>query len=155
MPRSRENLRPGQQLYRAIEFCVDPETLWGKIESGKWDWLGVRERKGKKFYAVGSLPTSRVRMMAGGTVTEKDADGRYQVVIATPDFHGKSRRIVKSRPDAEGEFAQTIARLRDETEGSSGLLPRESLPGRTVGAAGAGCTRDHQRALRVSSNDGP
>jgi hypothetical protein len=27
-PRSYEELTPGQQRYRVIEFCNDPETLW-------------------------------------------------------------------------------------------------------------------------------
>jgi len=39
--RSREGLQRGQQLYAVIEFCTDPETLWGKIASGHWDWLSA------------------------------------------------------------------------------------------------------------------
>jgi hypothetical protein len=27
-------------LYRYIEFCRNAETLWRKLESGRWDWLG-------------------------------------------------------------------------------------------------------------------
>ena len=27
-------------LYQYIEFCRNAETLWRKLESGHWDWLG-------------------------------------------------------------------------------------------------------------------
>jgi hypothetical protein len=27
-------------LYQYIEFCRDAETLWRKLQSGHWDWLG-------------------------------------------------------------------------------------------------------------------
>ena len=30
----------GGPLYRHIEFCRNPETLWHKLQSGHWDWLG-------------------------------------------------------------------------------------------------------------------
>ena len=28
-------------VYQHIEFCQDAATLWGKLEEGRWDWLGV------------------------------------------------------------------------------------------------------------------
>jgi hypothetical protein len=31
---------PDHPIYKHIEFCRNPETLWRKIES-HWDWLGV------------------------------------------------------------------------------------------------------------------
>ena len=31
-------------LYRNIEFCRNAETLWNKLQSGHWDWLGVHPR---------------------------------------------------------------------------------------------------------------
>ena len=31
-------------LYEYIEFCRNPETLWGKLQEGRWDWLGVHPR---------------------------------------------------------------------------------------------------------------
>ena len=31
-------------LYRYIEFCRNAETLWGKLQEGRWDWLGVHPR---------------------------------------------------------------------------------------------------------------
>jgi hypothetical protein len=40
--RSRESLGIGQQVYAVIEFCNTPEALFGKVDSGKYDWLGVK-----------------------------------------------------------------------------------------------------------------
>ena len=31
-------------LYEHIEFCRNAETLWHKLQSGRWDWLGVHPR---------------------------------------------------------------------------------------------------------------
>ena len=31
-------------LYQHIEFCRRAETLWGKLQEGRWDWLGVHPR---------------------------------------------------------------------------------------------------------------
>jgi hypothetical protein len=34
----------GGPLYRRIEFCRNTETLWHKLQSGHWDWLGVHPK---------------------------------------------------------------------------------------------------------------
>ncbi len=34
----------GGPLYQYIEFCRNAETLWHKLQSGHWDWLGVHPR---------------------------------------------------------------------------------------------------------------
>jgi hypothetical protein len=31
-------------LYEYIEFCSNAETLWRKLDEGRWDWLGVHPR---------------------------------------------------------------------------------------------------------------
>src|ERR671912_663983 len=31
-------------LYQYIEFCRNAETLWHKLQSGHWDWLGVHPK---------------------------------------------------------------------------------------------------------------
>ena len=30
----------GGPLYQYIEFCRNAETLWNKLQEGRWDWLG-------------------------------------------------------------------------------------------------------------------
>lgn len=141
MPRSRENLRPGQQLYTAVEFCQDPANLWGKIESGHWDWLGVRERDGRKTYVVGSPPIGRSLGLGAITVRDAGANGRHQVVTAKPHFAGRTRHISKAAADAEAEFERTVRDLRERPEGSGlyrvslyldGELAREEFDVRAV-----------------------
>jgi hypothetical protein len=52
--RSRENKKLGQQLYAVIEFCNAPAALYAKIDSGLYDWLGVRRKDGRDTFVVGS-----------------------------------------------------------------------------------------------------
>jgi hypothetical protein len=33
-----------EPLYQYIEFCRNPKTLWGKLQEGRWDWLGVHPK---------------------------------------------------------------------------------------------------------------
>src|SRR4051794_40516988 len=48
--RSYENAEVGQQLYAVLESIKAPETLWAKLATGNYDWLGVR-RNGR--YVIG------------------------------------------------------------------------------------------------------
>lgn len=48
-------------LYQNIEFCRSTETLWNKLQSGRWDWLGVHT---KGQFVLGS-PKVRRREMTG------------------------------------------------------------------------------------------
>jgi len=48
--RSYENAEFGQQLYAVLESIKAPETLWAKLATGNYDWLGVR-RSGR--YVIG------------------------------------------------------------------------------------------------------
>lgn len=53
-------------VYEKIEFCRNAKALWGKIQSGRWDWLGVhpdgkfvvgspRQRKGSTMMAAPTI----------------------------------------------------------------------------------------------------
>jgi hypothetical protein len=42
--RKRIAVDSGGPLYQYIEFCRKPETLWGKLQEGRWDWLGVHPK---------------------------------------------------------------------------------------------------------------
>lgn len=121
--RSREAFQPGQQLYATIEFCADPETLWSKIASGHWDWLGVRQgRNGRRLFVLGSPPVSRLIIRAFGRVEEKGTVREHRTTIELPDSHGGvSERWYRSCEDAEAGFAKTVHDLESD-EGSSGLF---------------------------------
>jgi hypothetical protein len=45
-----------EPLYERIEVCRDAETLWGKLNSGGWDWLGV---KPDGVFVLGGPPVAR------------------------------------------------------------------------------------------------
>jgi hypothetical protein len=51
-------------LYQYIEFCRNAETLWHKLHSGHWDWLG---RKPDGQFVLGS--PRRKRKMIGASAT--------------------------------------------------------------------------------------
>jgi len=79
--------------------------------------------------------------MAAATVTQQGADGRHQVVIATPDFHGKSRDVFRTADDAASEFERRVQELREGADGSGlyrvslyqdGELIREELVVRAI-----------------------
>jgi hypothetical protein len=71
----------GQQLYRVIEFCKDPETLWAKIESGHWQWLGIHP-SGK--YVLGRPPVPIFEAHAAGTVSRPGSTPDNRIEFGAP-----------------------------------------------------------------------
>jgi hypothetical protein len=59
--------------YTHIEFCRNPKTLWEKVKSGKWEWLGVH-KDGK--FVLGSGKRAR----EGGGSAVLQAEGAEQGV---------------------------------------------------------------------------
>lgn len=86
MPGSREGLKVGQQRYATIEFCNDPEALFGKLASGRYDWLGTKQdKKGRLTFIVGTPRQSRgLEVSASITLARRDADGRHRTETITP-----------------------------------------------------------------------
>lgn len=115
MPGSREDLRPGQQLYGAIEFVRNPEHLFGKIDSGRYDWLGVRP---DGQFVVGSPPVSRVRATASATVTSPGSSPRNRVDVHVPLSRSPSSHEYASADEARREFTEVVDRLQTTGDGS-------------------------------------
>jgi hypothetical protein len=122
--RSAETWRAGQQRYAVVEFCDDPETLWGKLESRRWDWLGVRERPGRKTFVVGRPRQSRgfeIRVTA--TVRnpgEPIYDDTFRVTTQEPADDRVSSTKHGSAKAAWAAFRARVAELQAPT-GDSGL----------------------------------
>ena len=115
--RSYENKRPGQQLYAVIEFCKKCETAWGKIRSGKYDWLGM---KGDTFvFGRPPFPRGLTGTMVG-VVTHPGADGSHVVEVQTPTSTNPSRSLHATAADARAAFLDEVARLQAH-DGSSGM----------------------------------
>lgn len=123
--RSAENWRAGQQRYAVLEFCNDPETLWGKMESRQWDWLGVRERRGRKTFVVGRPRQSRGFEGRGtGTVRypgEPIYDDTFRVTTQEPADDRVSSTQHRSAEAARAAFHERVAELQ-ATTGDSGLF---------------------------------
>jgi hypothetical protein len=85
--RSYEDKRPGQQLYGVIEFCASPEVLYAKIESGHYDWLGVRQgKRGRVNYVLGRPRLARQEGLASGTAKHgpPSMTGQHRVEVHLP-----------------------------------------------------------------------
>lgn len=109
-------------VYEKIEFCRNAERLWGKIQSGRWDWLGVHPngqfvlgspRQGKGFTMM-AAPTSRK-----GEATP----GEHGVYVRTPLGPGHSKTWCQTEQQAREEFRTTVESLSDESKGP-GLIKR-------------------------------
>lgn len=115
MPGSREELSPGQQLYGVIEFCKSDKSLFAKIHSGKYDWLGV---KPDGTYVLGSPPIARNRFTASGIVSRPGATADNRVDVHVPGVDQPSSRHCSSPDEARLEFETTVKRLATEGAGS-------------------------------------
>jgi hypothetical protein len=69
-----------EPLYRYIEFCRDPETLWHKLQSGLWDWLG---RKPDGQFVLGRPKRKRAMFSASPSVFRSTAaeEGKHGINI--------------------------------------------------------------------------
>lgn len=118
-PRSYEELGPGQQLYRVIEFCQDPRVLYDKIETGHWESLGVRESRGRTTYVLGRpRRTGVLEGRASGTAIPAGvADGRNRVEVHVPHpTHRVPSASWHATPDdARAEFARLQKALLKES----------------------------------------
>jgi hypothetical protein len=72
-----------EPIYEKIEFCRNAWTLWGKIQSGRWDWLGIHP---DGQFVLGS-PRQRkgFTMMAAPEVVMDSANrSEHGVRVSTP-----------------------------------------------------------------------
>jgi hypothetical protein len=100
-------------VYEKIEFCRKPETLWAKIESGRWDWLGIHPRG---QFVLGSPPGRRgSSMLASPTVCKDGAsEGKHGVYVRTPLGPGPSATWFSSEQQAQAEFQKEVDNQRDK-----------------------------------------
>lgn len=115
-------------LYQYIEFCRNVETLWHKLESGHWDWLG---RKPDGQFVLGR-PRRYLESTVGvlsATATEQDAqESKHGVRVYK--WHGQP----SERPDsswyteptkAKQSFTEMVRSLKEPTQ--SPILARVVL----------------------------
>jgi hypothetical protein len=118
----------GGPLYQYIEFCRSAETLWHKLQSGHWDWLG---RKPDGQFVLGR-PRRDVGSWIGvlsTKVSEVGAqEGRHGIRIqgwsGQPSTQASSRWFTTA-DKARAEFEAEIVRLQDSAQ--SPILARVFL----------------------------
>jgi hypothetical protein len=104
-------------VYEKIEFCRNAETLWGKVQSGRWDWLGVHPdgqfvlgspRQGKGF----------TMMVAPEKLNDSATRGEHGVRVRTPLGPPKGGATwFRTEQQARHEFQRKLDSLRDESHG--------------------------------------
>jgi hypothetical protein len=103
-------------LYQYIEFCRNAETLWHKLQSGHWDWLG---RKPDGQFVLGRPrrnPPSEVGVPFITSSEEGAKEGlhgiRMQPWVGQPSKR-KSSRWFTTADKAKTAFEQEIAWFED------------------------------------------
>jgi hypothetical protein len=99
-------------IYEHIEFCRSPKALWGKLKSGRWDWLGV---KPDGVFVLGTPRRVRSREIGAVLQHKGAAPGKHGVVIETPN--GGPSPTWTATPDfARQEYRESLVSLRGSGE---------------------------------------
>jgi hypothetical protein len=115
-----------QPVYEKIEFCRSPKTLWGKLRSKRWDWLGVHpEGQFVLGYPRRRVPSSR----AAGTVRHQGArEGEHGVRVDSPFGHAGTDWF-PTEAEAVAFFEGKLSEGEESSEGPE-LLKVSRIEGR-------------------------
>jgi len=106
-------------LYRKIEFCRDPETLWRKIESW-WDWLGVYPDG--QFVVGYPKRKAHLEIDRPGPIKWPGADGQYRVRVKVPLVAGWYEYWLPTQAEATDKYEEIVA-----LQGKGGGQPNATL----------------------------
>ena len=100
-------------LYQYIEFCRNAETLWHKLESGRWDWLG---RKPDGQFVLGRPRLARSMAVGSPTLYKGTAAEEGKHGIRVHGWSGlpntpPSATWCESAAQARAEFEERVAYL--------------------------------------------
>lgn len=121
-PRSYSAHEVGQQLYAVIESCSSLKTLWAKVDSGHYDWLGVQESRGRRVFILGRPRQQRGGVTATGSAVHAEAaPGEHGVEIRTPHatLRGVTSAWFKTGEEARAEYDKRLQELTTEGPGSA------------------------------------
>jgi hypothetical protein len=108
-------------LYRSIDFCSSPRALFGKLDSGRWDWLGVDTRRN---FVLGSPRIKRSQMHAAPMVRRAGVtsdEHRIVVRFPHPTFKGWSGTEYATADEAREAWPGTLGKLRTSSEGQPAI----------------------------------
>src|SRR5919202_6870004 len=81
---------PRGPLYQHIEFCRNAETLWHKLQSGHWDWLGVHPNGqlilGSPRLGRSLTDSASIKLVPSEGAEEAHHEVRYQEWTGTPNL---------------------------------------------------------------------
>jgi hypothetical protein len=102
-------------VYRNIEFARNPETLWGKLREGRWDWLGVHP---DGQFVLGSPRRSEgTSLHASGSVIKSGAtEGVHGVRIFTDPGreNSPSQDWFGSRDEAKADYDRRVTEFEQQ-----------------------------------------
>jgi hypothetical protein len=118
----------GGPLYRFIEFCRNPKTLWGKLQEGRWDWLGVHPKGqfvlGRPRRPPGLTDSVSVKLTRTGA-----KEGRHGIKVyewqGQPSTEPSHSRWVEDPEEARAWFEGAVEQL--ENPAASPVLARVVL----------------------------
>jgi hypothetical protein len=103
-------------LYQYIEFCRNTETLWHKLQSGHWDWLG---RKPDGQFVLGRPrrePESSVGVLSVMNTEPGAKEGQYGVKLygwnGQPNLQPSCEWFTDT-VKAKARFNEQVASLED------------------------------------------
>ncbi|MDT7706337.1 MAG: hypothetical protein QOG20_1944 [Pseudonocardiales bacterium] len=96
----------GQQLYAIVESCRTPQTLWDKLATGNYDWIGVRRTSGR--FVLGRPRLSAVREH-GETEDSADDPAPHHVEIRGPLDRHPHHEPYPSVGEAREAYERVIA----------------------------------------------
>ncbi len=103
-------------LYRNIEFCRNAETLWHKLQSGHWDWLGVHP---KGQFVLGSprsgggMPDGVTMKMTRGSANESQHGVKHQVWVGMTDVDPSSEWF-EEEAEAKVRYEELLEQYRSQ-----------------------------------------
>jgi hypothetical protein len=100
-----------EPVYERLSFCKSADTLWAKLASGGWDWLGVKSDD--RTFVLGAPSRSLgLALMAAGTVIRKDAvAGDFGVRVRVPRFTATSDTWCRTEDEAREEYSRILQTL--------------------------------------------
>ena len=114
----------GGPLYRYIEFCRNPETLWHKLQSGHWDWLGVHP---KGQFVLGRPRRGGLTDAATVKLKTEDAkEGQHGVRVHHWSGAPKVKPVTYWVPDAK-QARELYENILEQLESRSIVLARVVL----------------------------
>jgi hypothetical protein len=103
--RAYADARAGQQLYAVLTTCKRPQTLWDKLSTGLYDWIGVRSNGrfvlGRPRHASISVGEPVVHRAAG-------SDGAHRVEYRGPLDRGPHQEWHASADAARSGYDRTV-----------------------------------------------